>query len=258
MLPVTRFMVIYLSLMAEVKLVSINIEGDKHLELLAAFLKEFKPEVVLLQEVFDEDLRMLASEFSMESRFSPMWQKERVEGSGEKLLLWGMGWLTNLPIVKESVVYYFGDGVSVPVFDRSKIEKCGKAVMMCEVEKGDKWFRFCNTHFTWTPDGQPTPRQFRDLKQLLIILGKFGELILCGDFNAPRGRSIWSEIAKEYKDNIPEEVESTLDPKHHRKNFLKFVVDGLFTTSGNRVEDVEIIDGLSDHCAIAATVVSTT
>lgn len=243
--------------MAKIKIISVNIEGAKHLALITAFLKSLNPDVILLQEVFDEDLEILANEFAMKSRFCPMWQKERQDGAGEKLLLWGMGFLTALPIVNESVDFYSGSAQDIPVFDRSKIEECCKAVLRCKVKKNGRLFNFCNTHFTWTPDGLPTPLQFKDLDRLLAILAKFKDLILCGDFNAPRGGPIWTKIAQKYQDNIPEDIISTIDSSLHRKNFLKLVVDGLFTTKGYRVEDIEIVDGLSDHCAITAQIQST-
>ena len=54
-----------------------------------------------------------------------------------------------------------------------------------------------------------------------------------------------------FKDNIPIEVQSTLDKSFHRVPNLHLVVDGLFTTAAYEAHHVEVISGLSDHCAIA-------
>lgn len=89
---------------------------------------------------------------------------------------------------------------------------------------------------------------------LLKFLSEIPEFILCGDFNAPRGGIIFDTIASKYKDNIPSEINTTIDKNLHKAGDLKLVVDGLFTTPSYQITSIKIIDSLSDHCAILANI----
>jgi endonuclease/exonuclease/phosphatase family metal-dependent hydrolase len=93
------------------------------------------------------------------------------------------------------------------------------------------------------------------MKNLLALLAKTPELILCGDFNAPRGGEIFKMLADKYKDNIPPEYDSSLDTELHRIGKIKkLMVDGLFTTSAYIVSDVKLSEGVSDHKAVTAII----
>jgi endonuclease/exonuclease/phosphatase family metal-dependent hydrolase len=110
-----------------------------------------------------------------------------------------------------------------------------------------------------TPDGLPTDEQRIDVKNLLNILDGIPEIILCGDFNIPRGiNDLYEQFATRYTDNIPQEIQSTIDLNLHRAGddpeararLEKFVVDYAFTTPHYQTEHVRIASGVSDHCAI--------
>ena len=94
----------------------------------------------------------------------------------------------------------------------------------------------------------------QDLKVLFELLENIPEFILCGDFNAPRGTAIFDSIAEKYKDNIPQDISTTIDKNLHKAGDLQLVVDGLFTTPEYKVDSIKILDKLSDHCAILATI----
>lgn len=86
----------------------------------------------------------------------------------------------------------------------------------------------------------------------MLALLDLTNIIFCGDFNAPRGRQIWSILSSKLKDNVPNEITTTIDGNIHRAGNLQLVVDGLFTSSNYKVCDVQVISGVSDHCAIVA------
>ena len=92
------------------------------------------------------------------------------------------------------------------------------------------------------------------VKRLLACLEPEEEFTLCGDFNAPRGGEIFTALAMRYQDNIPLEYASSIDGNLHRKGPLPYMVDGLFTTPSYIASDVSLQSGVSDHCAILATV----
>jgi hypothetical protein len=79
-------------------------------------------------------------------------------------------------------------------------------------------------------------------------------MALFGDFNAPRGKEIFSIFTEKLKDNIPLNYETSLDENLHRAGKLTYMVDGCFTTPEYVASDVELRFGVSDHAAVLATI----
>ena len=88
----------------------------------------------------------------------------------------------------------------------------------------------------------------------MLSLLNLSDVVFCGDFNAPRGRETWLIIASKLKDNIPQDITTTIDGHLHRAGDLQIVVDGLFTSKNYKASDVRVISGISDHCAIVANI----
>lgn len=243
-----------------VSIVSLNTERHTYMkDKIIPFLRERQPEVVLFQDCFERGSNMAADALGIEPIFVA---QRRVSDQG-KIELQGIATLSRYGFTDQDIFYYVKDGQpDIPMHQEymhrpgEEVERLRRAALLTGVVKGSDRFRFVNTYFTWTPDGQTSKYQRKDLQILLNYLSIFSELILCGDFNAPRGREIFNKLASVYTDNIPADVPSTLDPKPHsavRIKGLQLVVDGLFTTPGYRASDIEVISGVSDHCAIAAT-----
>ncbi|MCD8527023.1 hypothetical protein LRY65_02295 [Candidatus Woesebacteria bacterium] len=132
-----------------------------------------------------------------------------------------------------------------------------RTVQVVEVEQEGKKYRIANTHLTWTPNGSVTEEQLAAARNMLQHLKKYEALILVGDFNAPRGKETFQLLADTYTDNIPPEATSSLDPELHRAGPLPYMVDGVFTTSGYRVEHISLHTGISDHQGIVADILVT-
>lgn len=238
-----------------IKLVSLNIEGDRHLSAVREFLKREKADVVCLQEVFAENFEMFKSELNLKGEFFPtvnvvnktVWAKNTKGFSG-------IGIFTNIKNAGFGSNYYWGKRELVPDYIFTQPNSGARVLAWIDFTRDGGKYRVITTHFTWSPKGEATNRQRTDIKKLLELLGKLENFVLCGDFNAPRGREIWSELAKKYKDNIPLEVKTTLDNKYHRVPGLRFVVDGLFSTLGYKINEVRVIGGISDHMAITAEI----
>lgn len=250
--------------MQSISFVSVNIEGAKHLDLVEIFLKKQMPEVVCMQELFERDVPFIANMLGgAHATFSPMMRCEDPRGG---ISLIGIGIFSTLTVNNTNVSYYMGDPVSIVDFDRTSIESRHRTqyrcVLTCDVEKDGTSFRFATTHFTWTPKGGADDYQRQDLKALLGILATAGEFILAGDFNTPRiheGKpgEIFAQLSEKYKDNIPARYTTSLDPAHHRapmEEQADKMVDGLFTTPAYTATEVDLRDGVSDHCAITATI----
>ena len=248
--------------MSSIKLVSVNIELDNHLDRVGGFLRQEKPDVVCLQEAYQEHIEDFAKELGMHSAFAPMSNI----GKGERALYtmppffpYGVGILSALPIQDIQTPYYRGteeDAKTKPFSGNSKDD--AHPLLYVTVQKESKDFTIGTTHFTWSPDGRADDVQRRDIENLLSIVEGIPEFILCGDFNAPRGGEIFDAIAHRYTDNIPAEYTTSIDLELHRDRekmrHKPLMVDGLFTTPQYECSNVRLVRGVSDHCAIVAEV----
>ena len=67
-------------------------------------------------------------------------------------------------------------------------------------------------------------------------------------------------LAAKYKDNVPVQYKTSIDVALHRlgkerpEEFADKMVDGIFSTPLYEVKNVEMKGGVSDHCALVATV----
>lgn len=252
-----------------IKLVSLNAEGDKHLDKIPEFLRAINPDVVMLQESFHKDWHELSRAFGMNFVFSPMryyprsWSDPVVNN---ELGLWGLTTMSKIGFSNVLSYHYVEDHLPFTPIHYSLgtgvNDRLRRSLLVTEINNKGTLFRVVNIHFTWTPDAEnevePSNFQRQDLQILLGFLRQFPDIILCGDFNTPRGKEIFATLSHIYKDNIPPRVKTTIDSKLHKLNRqIQIVVDGLFTTPGYVVDEVKVIDGVSDHCAIVATIVKT-
>ena len=234
-----------------IKLISLNIEMNRHFERFVPFLKREQPDVVCLQEVSEFDFPKLKEVLQMEGRFEPMMRivKARPERTLNTGTL-GLAFFTRFP-AQWFAKYYSGDRSEIPP-EQDDNQGVRGALFGATLDVGGMPFTIATTHFTWTPDGEASAEQRADVEALLDVLKEFPDIAFCGDFNAPRGREIWERIASRYTDTIPREYTSSIDPVLHRAKGLAYVVDGLFTSPHYRARDVRLVEGVSDHKAIVA------
>lgn len=241
------------------KLISVNIETDAHHDTVVPFLKKENPDTVCLQEVFESDLPMYEETLGMKSFFKPMSVHPSVKKKDGTRAVVGIAILSRFDAIP-GYYYYSGDESNTPIWERSKDlftypHIANYVVLWVEFIIEGKSFRIATTHLPVTPHtGISTPYQIRDAQKLIDYISKFEDIIICGDFNAPRGKETFAMFEEKYKDNIPLEYDSSLDPKLHRVPELRLVVDTLFSTDGYRASRVELVDGLSDHKAVVANI----
>ena len=150
--------------------------------------------------------------------------------------------------------YYFGDRNPREFTFSGDLDNMSRVFAYLDVEKDGEIFRIGTTHFTWSGRGIISERQNGDFAGLSRILDKAEEIVFSGDFNAPRGGEIFSRLASRYKDNVPPEYTTSIDPNMHRNGKIELMVDGLFSTPKYEVSDVKMVCGLSDHCALTAKI----
>ncbi len=238
------------------KLISVNIQQDKHHNTVLNFLEKEKPDVVCLQEVFKKDLSTYENALGMKSFFKPMCYF--LSSAGEYELL-GIAILTK-QMTNFNYQYIVGDEKDIPKFIHSKDplkerNTINILIMWGDIEYNSQYYRISNTHFTWTQGGLSLPFQKEDAKILVNVLeDEVREFVLVGDLNAPRGFGTFEMLSGKYKDNIPLEYDSSIDPKLHKVPGLLRMVDGLFSTPQYSVSNVEFMEGVSDHKALVANI----
>jgi endonuclease/exonuclease/phosphatase family metal-dependent hydrolase len=238
------------------KLVSVNIESHKHLDKVMKLLQAEQPDVVCLQEVFQVDLPFFTEALDMEGHFLSLADIDHATNyQFDPLGIWGVAILTKLPHTEFQDAYYVRhddkESAKIQDFEPNSVDR---GVIWTTVTKDDQPFTIATTHFTWSEEGSSTELQAQNLKDLLAILQPLPELILCGDFNAPRGKATFQTLADHYTDNIPAQYTSSLDPELHRVGHLQLMVDGLFTTPHYQTKNVRLATGVSDHQAIVGEV----
>lgn len=236
----------------DLKVISLNIEMDNHLDKVISFFNEQQPDIILLQEVLEKDINLLVNAIRMHHFYT----KQNILCFDSYDAILGLLTLSKTPFNHCHEIFYRGNNKNLIKMTKKEPEKTSRALSMVEILKNNQPFYLINTHFTWSPDGKPNADQYTDLESILYLLGLIPEFILCGDFNAPRGTPIFDKIADHYTDNVPIHIRTTIDKNLHRAGDLGIVVDGVFTTPGYQVTDIDIINGLSDHCAIVATIQS--
>src|SRR3989344_6960014 len=197
------------------KLISLNIEGKRHLDKVVPFLTEQKADVVCLQEVFEEDLPKLKDQFYCNHLFLPTWRTsqhfnlEIKEGYSPGNQLFGLAMFSRLPLTELQAVCLDPKLPETP--ENTGPGTWNPGLLVARAEN----FTIATTHFTWTPKGNVDERQRQHLNTLLSLLKSYPELILIGDFNAPRGEEIHQALANQTIDHTPKDIDTTLAPKLH-------------------------------------------
>lgn len=238
------------------KIISLNVEGQKHLSRVREFLVRENADVVCLQEYFPETRENLLSDYPYYF-FVPTYKVDQ-DQNGLKhsaTRVWGELIASKVAFKHTEVRRVTMDDYGSEYLPSYPQDNHLPSLLVVELVNDMK---VATIHFTWTPNGTVTLRQNRHIKELLEMT-KAEELIICGDFNIPRGNEMYHELRKVWQDNIPEKIESTIDPKLHYANKkqegkLKLVVDYAWSTPKYQVRDVRVECGISDHCAVIAEV----
>ena len=232
---------------------SLNIEADRHLDLVRAYLEKNEPDVVCLQEIFRIHAEQFAKKLGYHMVFAPHVIFSQAGGEFPPLGEWGIAIMTKLRVQKTDTTYYGAEGDMIP--DRlNAATPHPRALLTAEIEHDGKMFLFATTHFTWAMPRAADQMQHADMLALQAVLDKLPDFVLAGDFNAPRNTELFRRFSELYRSHVPLDVETTIDQLLHRAAPLELVVDHLFSKGDYIVTDVNVVCGLSDHCAITANI----
>lgn len=252
------------------KLISLNVEGNKHWHRIIPFLKEEKPDVFCVQEVLKCDMALIEKETGMQhSLFVPM-ALYPINESKTHTEQKGIALFTNNGTARFNHAYYKLPPNPLVLVDSTsyatKYETHGNALAWVSLEHEQQTYTIVTTHLVVTEKGIPNEFQTRQVEKLLEISKKLPPHVICGDFNMPRSiNTLYKELTRFYADAIPSSVEGSLDPELHRANLdpiereriKAFMVDYIFTTPEYSVKQVQLHSGVSDHCAVIANLEKT-
>ena len=234
------------------RLISLNVERSKHLERFVLFLRAHAPDVVCLQELTAPDIPRIQHETGLAHSFYVPMAVHPLDGK-----TFGVGILARTAFRVTESLMYAGTGEGTLLFDRrspeSRLDSCRYVVARVALDVAGEQVTVGTTHFPWTPDGLPRPFQTTAVHRMIALLGH-EPIVLTGDFNAPRGTHVFGEMARVWRDCVPPEATTSLDPDLHRAGPLDLMVDGIFTSPHFTVDEVRLHTGVSDHQAISARV----
>jgi endonuclease/exonuclease/phosphatase family metal-dependent hydrolase len=233
------------------KLLTLNIEGDRHLDEVCSAIGVYLPHIVCLQEVLEADCARLAAIGGYQVKHAVTTRMPL--GAKGGIRNWGDAVLTRVPLQDQTVTCYAADS-RIRVFRQPTDPR--PALIATELEHDGQTYRIATTHFTWSSNGQATDEQYEDFGRLKQALAAYPHYVLCGDFNAPRRGEMFAKFTDELSliDHLPPSVTSTIDPKFHYAGALQLVVDTIFSTPHYQVCDVRILEGISDHKGVLASV----
>ena len=235
------------------RLLCLNVERSAHLHRFIPFIRRYAPDVACLQELVESDIAAIQNATGLgHCHFVAMGRSMPDDPAP-----FGVGILARTPFAFSDTLSYAGAGDGLTAIDRtseeSRINSLRYSVARAALVLPDFEVTIATTHFPWSDLGQARPFQFSAAKRMIEMLGE-DAFALCGDFNAPRGGPIFDLLAQAWRDCIPADVETSIDPQLHRAGPLQRMVDGLFVSGNFVVRDVRLHSGLSDHQAITAEV----
>jgi endonuclease/exonuclease/phosphatase family metal-dependent hydrolase len=242
-----------------IRFATINIEGHRHLERLIPFLQAQKIQIACLQEVFEDDITTLKEALKGELVYAPMGVMTQFLPDGKSFTgKWGVAILSTFPLKSHDSATYVGSDQNLPEFIQGEPNSLNRVFLHACIDVKGLELKVSTTHFTWTPDGNPTPEQWENYASLKPVLAEHQPDIFCGDLNSARGTNgVFDDLAKTWQDNIPAEATTSIDGELHKAGHLQLMVDALFTGPKVLVQNTKLHTGVSDHQAVTANLALT-
>lgn len=246
------------------KLISLNVEGSRHLERVKPFFKAHAADAICLYEA-NAEMRALLESLGYVTTFLPI----IISSRDEIMLPEGCLVATKLPHEVTTHYYYRPPDPALHPEDRyDKRTTTAQGVILATVPHADEYYTIATTHFTWTPQGEVADQNQRtDAAALMQFLNSQPPHVLCGDFNIPRHQNpLYEQFLEHYTDVVPDNYTSSLDKQFHylgdsadhQHLFTDFMVDHLLTQAPYEASDVSLTFGVSDHAAVVAEITKQT
>jgi endonuclease/exonuclease/phosphatase family metal-dependent hydrolase len=245
-----------------VKIITLNVELNRHHERVLALVAREAPAVLCFQEATESLLLQLADRY--EAVFLP-YVLRTIAG---ETIPEGLAVLVDRSRgeIRETREYrhVFAPGEVRHYDEDLPFLNVNYGTLLAQLGVDGEVYTIGSTHGAWTPQGrEPDAGQTAAISRFVSELAGEAPHVMVGDFNVPRRLSpLYSLLTSLYTDAIPESVTSTLDPTYHRLGslpekaelFRDFVVDYVFTQPPYTATNVRTIAGVSDHMAVVADI----
>lgn len=246
------------------KFIHCNIlNGGRLMDNLVEFLRQERPDVLAMQEVFD------GREPAREPRFRSIAVIGKAAGLahvafaptqnqvvGDSTLPYGNAVLSRFPVTQTGVWFY-----DVPFQERLAVADRGFTHFPCNLQHvtigldGEPLHVF-NTHGIWDRHGRDNPRRLQMGQTIADRMAGLRPAILCGDFNVNEGTKTIDRLGEKLTNVFaPDRRKTSFNVGRKPKNsgYVKAVVDFIFTTDdlkvlSHRQPDVDVSDHLPLVC----------
>lgn len=267
----------------KLNIIHLNIERSKHINLVSELIKNKNPDIICFEEAMYDDISWMALTLGYEFAFAPIVILRKENGDTDKE---GCAILSKYKIkdikefrydnqeVKDLIVQ---DEKEIILKDHTRpknrfLLRSNLLVVSVLLDK-EKIITISTTHFPVVDHSifGLKSHEFYDIENVLeienmdeyldrlipLIRKLKNPLVFTADLNNPRGEYIYDTIAHELIDIVPLSISSTIDPQLHRNGHdLKLTVDTIMTSSDISVNNFEVIEGVSDHkCLIASLII---
>jgi endonuclease/exonuclease/phosphatase family metal-dependent hydrolase len=246
-----------------IKFICLNLWlGGKLFDPMLDFLKEEKPDILALQEIYDgkdprlekrfRSLEVLRKELGLlYDFFSPTCIDVRAEGKIEN----GNAIFSRFPIVNSNTIFF-----DIPFGERTDFEGGGdysftpRNMQRAEIKLQNANLNVFNTQGIWGFDGEDNERRLKMSDTIISAIRGKKNILLCGDFNVRSHTKTILNIEKHLDNIFKDELRTTFNMKYKNKpSFASSVVDMIFTSKNLKVTDhycpnVDISDHLPLVC----------
>lgn len=243
-------------------LVSLNIEGARHWDLVLPFLKDVDADVVCIQELFEHE-RTYIEALGYHSTYLRM----AMNDIRNDVIHSGVGIFSKAPSKESNYYYYHRPTPNFRPYSKENLQHTvHRGVLTAAIPHGEEVFHIATTHFTWTPDGLPNTHQRQTFAALMSVVKTLEPHVICGDFNVPRHHNeLYEKIIEVYTDEVPASYTSSLDKNIHRVSgspshahlFTDYMVDYVFTQPPYKGSDTNLVFDVSDHAAVITHITKT-
>jgi endonuclease/exonuclease/phosphatase family metal-dependent hydrolase len=243
------------------KLLTLNVECDRHHAKVMEFITVQNPDIICLQEAPGRFVYELVT-LGYHVTHRHMLRDSKLAPDDV------VGVLIASRLTHEASGFsYYGQTSVLPAHNNTKdrIEATSYGCILATIPGTDGvTYHIATAHPPVTPDGHEREYQNEAVTNLLSKLAPQAPHILCGDMNMPRGyNQNYERMLKAYIDEVPMHYTSSLDRTLHRVGqqtnlnapiFDIYMVDYIFSQSPYQVSDVQLHFGVSDHAAVTATI----
>lgn len=243
------------------KFLTLNIcHGGRPIKKMINFLKEEKPDVLVLQEVYDGKERFLVENFhsfdilkresgfkygSFSPLFSMIIKKQKVPQ--------GNAIFSKFPIISSSLTYFdhqYGEFDFENWFELKDYSFVPSGLQHCKIEVDKTIFNVFNIHGIWGVDGKDNEERFKMGEIILKKIKNKQNVILAGDFNLNPDTQTVNSIERELKNVFKNKLKTTFNLKRKKVpgDWKNAVVDMIFVSKNVKVLEYHCPQAdISDH-----------